>query len=177
MREHRRRRSLRLQSYDYSWPGDYFVTICVADRMPRFGAAIDSLLRLNDAGTMIDTQWRSLAERFAHVELDAYVVMPNHLHGILRLNTIPEQASETLSSILQAFKSLTTSAYANGVRFHGWPEFDRRLWQQGFYDHVIRDERDLDRVRAYIDANPQHWYQDREYDAWQRSQTGRVHAE
>lgn len=137
MREPRRHRSLRLQSYDYSWPGGYFVTICVADRMPRFGAVVDRLLRLN---------------------------------------TMSEQRSETLSSVVHAFKSLTTSAHANGVRSHGWPEFDRRLWQQGFYDHVIRDERDLDRVRAYIDANPEHWHQDREYDVWQRSQTGSAHA-
>ena len=145
--------------------------------MPRFGAVVDGLLRLNDAGEMIEGQWRALAERFAHVELDADVVMPNHLHGILRLNTTSEQGNETLSSVLQAFKSLTTSAYANGVRSGGWPAFDRRLWQQGFYDHVIRDERDLDRVRAYIDANPGRWHEDREYHAWQRIEQGSAHAD
>jgi REP element-mobilizing transposase RayT len=95
--------------------------------------------------------------------------MPNHLHGILRINTISTLGDETLSKVLQAFKSLTTSVYARGVRSAGWPSFDRRLWQQGFYDHVIRDDRDLERVRTYIDNNPGRWFEDREYHAWQRS--------
>ena len=160
-----RRNSLRLESYDYTWPGAYFVTICIADRMPRFGDVIDGLMRVNDAGMMIDNQWHRLPGRFPHVALDAYTVMPNHLHAILDINTNTATGSETLSAVLGAFKSFTTRAYAEGVQTQDWPPFDGHLWQRSFHDHIIRDDRDLDRVRAYIAANPARWHEDHEYRA------------
>ena len=137
--------------------------------MPRFGDVVGDRVRLNDAGRMIDSEWRSLEERFSHVELDAYVLMPNHLHGILWINTSEAAGEEGLSRILQAFKSLTTRAYALGVRESGWPVFDRRLWQQSYYDRVIREEHELQRIRDYIAANPGRWHEDREYRAWQEA--------
>ena len=165
----RRRNSLRLQSYDYSWPGAYFVTICVADRIPRFGEVIGHFVELNAAGRMIDDHWDALPERFAHLDLDAHVVMPNHLHAILLINTSAPAGRESLSDIIGAFKSLTSRAYTAGVRDDGWPSFERRLWQQSFYDHVVRDEHDHERIREYIENNPVRWHEDRECRAWQNA--------
>ncbi|CAN5754739.1 transposase [soil metagenome] len=167
--ERRRQNSLRLPAYDYARPGSYFVTICVADRMPRFGEVDDGIVRMNDAGRIIDDQWRMLPDRFPHVAHDAYVIMPNHLHGILAINTTDVKGNQTLSSVIQAFKSLTTRAYSAGVTSSGWPEFDGRLWQRSYYDHVIRDQRDMERVRAYIADNPGRWFEDQEYHAWQHT--------
>lgn len=165
--ERRRRNSLRLQSYDYAWPGAYFVTICVADRMPRFGEVVGARVELNAAGYMVDEQWRRLSDRFLHVKIDAHVVMPNHLHAVLEINTSDASGRESLSDIVGAFKSLTSRIYVAGVRDAGWPAFDGRLWQRGFYDHVVRDDRDLERIREYIANNPARWHEDREYRAWQ----------
>lgn len=137
--------------------------------MPRFGEVIEQNVSLNYAGKMVNRHWRSLPERFHHAALDAYVHMPNHLHGILLINTTDQAVSESLSAILGAFKSLTTREYSDGVRDGFWPPYERRLWQQSFYDHVIRNERDLQRVREYIAANPSRWLEDREYRAWQQA--------
>ena len=165
----RERKSPRLPSYDYSWPGTYFVTICVADRMPRFGEVVDQRVCLNDAGKMVLRHWQSLPDRFPHVDLDEYVLMPNHLHAILHVTATDTAPSASLSAVVGAFKSLTTRDYIKGVRTRGWPPFERHLWQQSFYDHIIRDGRDLERVREYIAANPSRWAEDREYRAWQDS--------
>ena len=167
--DRRQRKSPRLPRYDYAWPGAYFVTICVADRMPRFGEVVEQRACLNGAGEMIDRHWRSIPERFPQVSLDAYVLMPNHLHGILLINTTDKAGADSLSAILGAFKSLTTREYSDGVRRGLWPRYERRLWQASFYDHVIRNERDLQRVCDYIAANPARWHEDREYRAWQQA--------
>lgn len=81
-----RRRSLRLQGYDYSMAGAYFVTICTQDRGCLFGDVVDGAMRLNEAGEMVATLWDGLAARFSGVGIDRFVVMPNHLHGILVLD-------------------------------------------------------------------------------------------
>ncbi|MEZ4522994.1 MAG: transposase [Thermomicrobiales bacterium] len=157
----------RLRSYDYALPGAYFVTICVADRMPRFGEIVGARVDLNAAGRMVQEQWRRLSDRFPHVKIDAHVVMPNHVHAILEINTSEIAGRESLSDIVGAFKSRTSRAYADGVRDAGWPPFERRLWQQSFYDHIVRDDHDLNRIRDYIANNPARWHEDREYNAWQ----------
>ena len=118
---------MRLASYDYSWPGSYFVTICVDDRTPRFGEIVDQCLHLNDAGKMVGQHWLSLPERFSHVALDDYVIMPNHLHAILRIDSEKPSHAEPLGSVVGAFKSLTTRDYASGVRSGLWPPFEDRL--------------------------------------------------
>lgn len=152
-----RRKTLRIPGYDYATPGSYFVTICANDRLPRFGVVSDSGLAPTAAGEMLEVVWRELPTRFPQVSTDAMIAMPDHLHGILWINaddgltpTVP------LSRIVQAFKSLTTHHYMHGVREFGWTAFSGRLWQQNYYEHIIRSDASLERHREYIAANPHH---------------------
>jgi putative transposase len=171
------RRSLRLKGYDYSMAGAYFVTICTQDRACLFGDVAAGEMRLNEAGQMVTTLWESIAARFSSVEIDEFVVMPNHLHGILVLpdgdakeattRVAPTQPSTVgaplvgarvrLGDIVGAFKSLATTGYIAGVKANGWPEFRGRLWQRNYYEHIIRDEDALNRIRRYVDDNPARW--------------------
>ncbi len=175
-----RRRSLRLKGYDYSMAGAYFVTICTQDRACLFGDVVDGAMRLNEAGQMAAALWDGLAARFSSVEIDQFVVMPNHLHGVLVLDAGAGGATKEgattrvaptddpvgaplvgapvrLGDVVGAFKSLATTGYIGGVKDKGWPPFRSRLWQRNYYEHVIRDEGALSRIRRYIDDNPARW--------------------
>jgi REP element-mobilizing transposase RayT len=152
------RKSARLADFDYSFPGGYFVTICVNNMEHRFGEVRGDHLILNQSGELIASLWESTAGRFPGTELDAFVVMPNHLHGIVILGTSPtETAASNLSRIIQAFKSTSTVEYGRRVRAGEFPPFDHTLWQRSFYDRMLRDERDVDGARRYIEANPSRW--------------------
>lgn len=157
-------RRLRLRGHDYSEPGAYFVTICVEKRRCLFGDVSAGIMLPNIAGTVIESWWCTLPRRFPSVLLDAYVVMPNHFHGLLFLGTVPEEQGSTalltLSDVMGWFKGVTTNDYIRGVRTDGWHRFSGRLWQQNFYEHIIRSDTELDRYRAYIDANPSQWEED-----------------
>jgi REP element-mobilizing transposase RayT len=162
------RRSLRLPHYDYASQGAYFITVCVHQQVCLFGTVDDGCIHLTQAGQMIDTAWQGLPQRFSAVVLDAYVVMPNHLHGIvvltdLSLTLTSQSTPPLLGRVVGAFKSLTTNAYIAGVRDHGWPAFAGRLWQRNYYEHVVRDEVSLQHIREYIDGNPAHWSEDPEH--------------
>jgi putative transposase len=155
-----RRRSLRLQAYDYAQAGAYFVMVCTQNRTCLFGEVTDGAMRLNSAGELAATVWNSMVERFPDIELDMFVVMPNHLHGIIVLSDsgrAATRAAPTVGDVVGAFKSLFTLRFIEGVKSKRWPAFDRRVWQRNYYEHVIRDERDLARVRRYIDENPLRW--------------------
>lgn len=179
-----RRHSLRLKGYDYTMAGAYFVTICTQDRACLFGDVVAGAMGLNAAGQMVAASWDGIAARFSGVEIDQFVVMPNHLHGILVLPDADAAASGAatrgaatraaptvgaplvgthrdtaarLGDIVGAFKSLATNGYIAGVKTSGWPEFRGRLWQRNYYEHVIRDRAALDRIRRYVDDNPARW--------------------
>jgi putative transposase len=156
-----RHRHLRLPGYDYSQNGAYFVTICTDHRACLFGLIDAGNFVPNDAGSEIEQVWSALADRFSHVQTDAFVVMPNHIHGILVFDS-SRPGSLPLSNIVGAFKSLSTLAYGSGVRTQGWPPFHQRLWQLGYYEHVIRSEDTMNRVRSYIHDNPAQWKHDHE---------------
>jgi REP element-mobilizing transposase RayT len=189
------RRSLRLKGYDYAHAGAYFVTICTQDRACLFGNIVDGEMRLNDAGRMVRSVWDEMPGRYPGIETDAFVVMPNHVHGIVVLvasnpcvgvgpcaypdhGQTPERIAEpadvegqpqwvaptglSLSDMVHRFKTLTTKRYTDGVKERGWPAFRGRLWQRNYYDHVIRNERELDKIREYIATNPLRWALDRE---------------
>jgi len=151
------RKPLRAPGFDYATPGMYLVTICVHHMEPRFGTVRNGRVLLNDAGNMVITHWESIPERNSGVHLDAYVVMPNHLHGIIQLPLIPEGVGESLGTIVGTFKSLVTVDYSAGVRAGQFPRFDRSLWLRGFQDRIIRDDRMLDTLRAYVEGNPGRW--------------------
>jgi putative transposase len=294
--ERHRRRSMRLKGYDYSQAGAYFVTICTQGRACLFGEVVDGEMRLNDAGRMVVAEWERLPALFSNVVLDAFVVMPNHIHGIVILTDPADDATDgataigatisgattggaatggattrvapttagddappvgaglvpalstmagddappvgaglvpalstmarddadpvgaglvpapsvpapstpaqsvpapsvpapstpaqsvpapsvpapstpaqsvpalstpapTLGDVIGAFKSRVTVEYIRGVKTFGWTPFDRRLWQRNYYEHIIRNEEALNRIRRYIVENPIRWAFDRE---------------
>jgi len=180
------RRSIRLKGYDYSQAGAYFITLCTQDRACLFGKVVNGEMRLNDAGRMVLAEWNRLPERFPHLVLDAFVVMPNHVHGILVITDPAPTAGATLGAtvgatvgatlvvaptaptvgnIIGAFKSRVTVEYIRGVKTSGWPPFRGRLWQRNYYEHIIRNKRALNAIRQYIMENPRRWHRDREKEA------------
>lgn len=168
------RKSIRLPGYDYAQEGMYYVTICVQDRMHRFGEIVGATLvvaqehehamALNDAGRMVEDIWLSIPKIFPNVTLDEYIVMPNHFHGIVAIDRCAwatKRVAPTLGQIIGAYKSITTNQYIFGVKCNGWPAFDGRIWHRNYYEHIIRDQDDLVRIRAYIRDNPKNWERDR----------------
>ena len=151
------RKSLRLAEYDYSTAGYYFVTICIREQQCLLGEIVADAVCLNSAGQMIASAWMALPERFEQVGLDSFVVMPNHIHGIVVV-----KKGIALTHVIQAFKSLSTNEYIRGVHAQGWGKFDGTLWQRSFYDHVIRNDQDLSRIQEYILNNPLQWALDDE---------------
>lgn len=193
-----RRNSYRLEGYDYSQEGCYFVTICAQGRQCLFGEIIDDGMVLNDAGKMAARWWNETKNKFPHVELDEYVVMPNHFHGIVvivgaDLRVRPEardrkpdgcqhaeqqrkdnnlqggHAGPPLQEIIQWFKTMSTNEYIKEVKSGRLPPFEKHIWQRSFYDHVIRDDEDMNRVREYIQNNPLKWSLD-EYNPLNQTQ-------
>lgn len=130
--------------------------MCTQGRERRFATITRAGLQLSAAGLMLDLWWRKLPDKFPAVALDVSVIMPDHMHGIVWL---PPSSAETvaLGTTIQWFKTMTTNAYIRGVRDDGWPTFDRRLWQRDYYERIVRDELALERIRAYIAANPARW--------------------
>jgi putative transposase len=148
-----RRKPMRLRGHNYAQGGSYFVTICVLDRQCLFGDVIEGVMLLNDLGQVVETVWKELPNRYFGLSVDQFVIMPNHVHGILTL----AEVSSTVSEIVRAFKSL--SAKRVNLRRHTPGDM---LWQRGFHDHVVRDDADLARIREYIDTNPARWSLDEE---------------
>jgi REP element-mobilizing transposase RayT len=162
------RKGPRLSMYDYSSAGYYFVTICTRHRECFFGEIIKEAMSLNCAGQMIASAWSDMPRRFNQVSLDSFVVMPNHIHGIIILKNGIGVGADLVSAricvsrVIQAFKSTSTNEYIRRVNQKGWDKFDKTLWQRSFYDHVIRNEKDLLRIQEYILNNPLQWAMDEE---------------
>ncbi len=168
------RKTIRLKGYDYTQTGAYSVTVCEQDRKCLFGDVKNGEMILNDAGCMIETNWNKLSQRFPNIEPDEFIVMPNHIHGIINIvgaplvgarngNRAGTRPAPTVGDIMGAFKSITTNEYIRNIKYNNWPSFNKRLWQRNFYEHVIRDENDLNRIREYIMTNPAKWEEDEYY--------------
>ena len=168
------RKSLRLKHYDYSLEGMYFVTMCTEDRRCLFGHVVGAgpsagpKVQFNEIGSMVESIWYQIPDHYPGVEIDEFIVMPNHLHGIIRLmpsDGRPQGAAPTfgLPGIIQRFKSLTTTRYRHGVKQSNWPPFSGRLWQRGYHDRIIRNESELNKIGQYIVDNPAKWEEDPEY--------------
>jgi REP-associated tyrosine transposase len=172
------RRSIRWRGHDYSSPGAYYVTICVEHYRCLLGIVSAGVMHLNDAGQMVSEEWQGVPSRFPTMQVDEFIVMPNHFHGILhivgaplvgaldRADLAPKGARAgtrpaTLGDAIGAFKSLTTNGYITGVCEQGWPRFEQRFWQRNYYEHVIRDQIELEKIREYIRRNPLMWTCDR----------------
>lgn len=165
------RRSIRLQGYDYAQAGAYFVTICTQNREWLFGEVVDGEMRLSDAGQIVANEWINTLLLRPNVELDGWVVMPNHLHGIVVIVEsyrgdvgvlhapmgIPtlRSPSQTIGAIVRGFKS-TVTKQINLLR----KQNSAVLWQRNYYEHIIRDESELNEIREYIQNNPLKWEMD-----------------
>lgn len=172
----KRRNQMRAESWNYNHDGSYFVTTVTQNRSLLFGDVKDGTINLNPAGEEIARYWLALESKFPQIELDEFVIMPNHLHGIIRIypKNMLEYFEDTLGDMMRWFKTQSTNAYIRGVKQHGWPRFDGKLWQPQFYDHIIRNDHDLERIREYISENPWEWQQDPDNiesdEAWHQSQ-------
>ncbi len=151
------RRSIRLKGYDYSQAWAYFVTICIQQRQPLLGQIENGLLKPTPAGEMVQIVWDEMPSHYPNIELDAFIVMPNHIHGIILLKAKQIEPSMTLGDAVQRFKSFTTTKYRQGVYQKQWQPFPGRLWQRNYYEHIIRSEEAYDHIRQYIANNPLSW--------------------
>ena len=174
------RRSIRLKGFDYAQPGGYFITICTVNREYLFGTIVDGKMRLNALGKIVAEEWNKTSSIRANVELDAFVVMPNHIHGIIILNddggitsarsrrgelqfaptrTNPKfkSPSQTIGAIVRGFKSATTKRINALRNTYGVP-----LWQRNYYEHIMRGEKDYNAICEYILNNPLQWQYDSE---------------
>lgn len=164
------RKNIRLGNFDYSNAGAYFITICTAYRRRIFGRVEDGSVVPSEAGQIVESCWIGIPHYFPHAELDDFVIMPNHVHGIIIIygddgkisdtattvgrarHVSPLRNTPALGSMIGAFKSAVTRQMNTRHNTAG-----RQIWQRGYYEHIIRDEHDLNRVRAYILANPIRW--------------------
>lgn len=154
---HRSRRSSpRLEGFDYSQESYYFVTICTRHHRPLLGTIRDGLMRLSPVGQIVEREWLAIPEYESSTHLDTWIVMPNHLHGIISLHEVEHGSTRSLSSIIAGFKGRSTR---NINRALGWD--GTSFWQRSFYDHVVRNDADLGRIREYISNNPARWEADR----------------
>ena len=195
----------RLREYDYAQDGAYSVTVCTDWRTHLFGRVTDGRMELNAVGRIVEKVWHELPEHYPHVELDAFVVMPDHVHGIVvfvggdseagsdsgptlgsvTVGSRPEEAGlkpaptqneartqdeaptkvrrHGLSEVVRGFKTYS-GRRVNGLR--GTPGV--AVWQRGYYEHVVRNEEDMNRIRQYFQENPLRWSLKRE------NQEGRV---
>jgi len=184
-----RRSSIRLKNYDYSRDGAYFVTICTQGRECLLGKIKNEEVELSPAGKMIQEIWKNLPQHHPGFEMDEFIVMPNHIHGIiilmenvgvgLRAYPSTEMAEPkqkagqprrvaptiTLPEVVHHFKSYTTARYRERVENANWPPFPGRLWQRNYYEHIIRNENSLKKIREYIINNPIRWQFDRDNPA------------
>jgi REP element-mobilizing transposase RayT len=177
------RQSIRLKNYDYSQPGYYFITICTQDRIHRFGKIIHEKMRLNDAGEIVADEWKKTPIMRKNIQLDEWIIMPNHFHTIIivgarctrpmnntrpltengrkvngRMQSAPTDSRVVLGDIIRGFKSSVTK------RVRQLPNMnDTKLWQRNYWEHIIRNENELNHIRNYIRHNPQKWEMDQLY--------------
>lgn len=185
------RQSNRLRGYDYALPGAYFVTVVAQGRIIHFGSVVDSEMQLNEVGKMVREEWLDLPTRFSTVQLDEFILMPNHFHGILFLidqgdvgaGLVPARDPQAgdhqgrpygnqLGTVIGTFKSITTNRYIKGVKEGVWLPLEKRLWQRDYYDRVIRDEEELNDLREYVRYNALKWPEDTENPDTQSGSVG-----
>lgn len=174
------RRSIRLSGHDYSAPGAYFVTICTHQEKHTFGEIVEGEMNPNEHGKIIRSYWKSLSRRYPEVELDEFVLMPNHVHGIIRIvgaihesplpaNTVkfargaihesplPNRRQMLLAKIIGYFKMNTAKRINEMGGVACVP-----VWQRNYYEHIVRNDDELNKIRDYIATNPLRWLTDPE---------------
>jgi putative transposase len=172
------RHSIRLAEYDYTLPGAYFVTIVTHQREYIFGKIHETQVHLTPIGETALACWLGIPVHFHNVSLDEFVIMPNHIHGIIIINDVssvgtrhasslqkPSQHDKphgpkpnSLGAIIGNFKSAVSKRINEQRTAPGAP-----VWQRNYYEHIIRDEKDLNSIRKYILENPMQWVEGDEY--------------
>jgi len=178
--------SARLKNWDYSSPGLYFITICTKNRKLLFGnikgeyfgkLIKDAKMELSNIGKIAEKYWQEIPKHFNNAELDEYIIMPNHVHGIIQIinNDYPGRdvalqrlyrgnhpnmskispLPKSLSTIIRSYKSIVTKIINEKYKLNNI------IWQSRFYDHIIRNEKELYRIRKYINNNSYRWEFDR----------------
>ena len=168
------RQSIRLQGYDYSKEGLYFITICCQNRLHRFGKIVNGKMMLSDAGKQAQICWLAIPKHFTNVVLHDFVVMPNHIHGIVEISTLPVRVnhhlphhtranddlsqrhgtSRTIGSIVRGFKIGVTKWFIENYN-------TKNIWQRNYYEHIIRNQNAYQNISNYIQNNPLNWKQDK----------------
>ncbi|HBC45012.1 MAG: hypothetical protein UX08_C0007G0004 [Candidatus Collierbacteria bacterium GW2011_GWB1_45_35] len=175
------RKSIRLPGYDYSQSGTYFVTICSYKHERIFGEIVNREMKLNELGYILEKEWIGLPQRFTNVDLNSFVIMPNHIHMIIKIvgvsfmkpyqNMKPETSiaksksnchmglinqTPTIGMMVRHFKSKCSyEIHHNGL--------NQIVWQRNYFEHIIRDDSDLIRIVEYIQTNPSNWEKDKLY--------------
>jgi REP element-mobilizing transposase RayT len=159
----RRRKAQRLPDFDYSSAGAYFVTICVKGRNAVLGEVIEEEVHLSAIGTLAENAWHDLPNHYGSIQLDEFIVMPNHIHGLLWIldseasqdavgaGLKPALTKHGLSEVIRGFKTYSARTINSQEQTSG------PFWQRGFFEHIIRDQSDLENHRAYIRNNPLKW--------------------
>jgi putative transposase len=151
------RQTARLRDYDYTQSGAYFVTICAFERQKLFGRLIDCEIELSPIGNIVRDCWRSMPNMLLFVELDVFMIMPDHIHAIVWIlndqascrKTDIRRGSGSLGRVVNFFKGACTRTLKRTI-----PARSANLWQRNYYEHVVRNQQDLDRIREYILENP-----------------------
>lgn len=158
------RRSIRLKEYDYSTPNAYFVTICAFQKQYLFGEIENGEMKLNNDSRIVQEQWNELPQKFPGIKLDEFVIMPNHVHGIVwitdkndsipvgAIHELPLRRRMIIPMVIGYFKMNTAKSINTLRQLPGIA-----VWQRNYYEHVIRNEHDLIRIREYIQNNPLKW--------------------
>ncbi|MGL4503022.1 MAG: transposase [Planktothrix sp.] len=145
------RRSIRLQGYDYSQPGAYFITICIDKRECLLGDIQEQTVILSRYGEVVNFNWFNLTKIYPGIQLDSFVIMPNHIHGIIMLNDY----SHNLSEIIRGLKTFSARRINQLRSLSGIA-----VWQRGYYEHIIRNDTILTKIQEYILNNPYNWQTD-----------------
>jgi putative transposase len=178
------RRSIRLKGYDYTSAGAYFITICTHHRQPLFGEITNGAMQLSQFGQIVRSHWLKLPNHYPHVQLDEFIIMPDHVHGILKISdpsggavgagltnpfsdpidrpiikpaptgTSPHPDRHGIPEIVRGFKTFSARRINQIRQTKGTP-----VWQRNYYERIIRDDRALHTIRRYIQTNPSNWCQ------------------
>lgn len=145
---------MRLCGYDYSQNGKYFITICTKSRREALSDICRGGALLRPIGKISETEIRNLSEQ-SNINVDKYVIMPNHIHMIITIQRVEQSPTPTIADIICAFKSITTKSANKSNSIPG-----RQIWQRSYHDHIIRNEQEYQRIWQYIDTNPLIWEKD-----------------
>ncbi len=159
-----KRKSIRLKDYDYSQSGAYFVTICAHNRECLFGEIVGATLcgRPNNPDLLIEKWLLELENKYKIIKIIKYIIMPNHIHFILIIdNKTGDHTGSPLQEIVDWYKTMTTNEYIRGVKKNLFPPFDKHIWQRGYHDHIIRNEKEYQEIWEYIDNNILSWELDK----------------